>query len=370
VLCGTLDAATPDEGWDRVGHHHLQAAVAAVDRQDASLFTGLAGVGFAALVLSGGRPRYDRLLRELDRMIEPAVAVVLHRLDGARGCRVTDFDLVCGLAGIGVYLLERATVSGQARTLLDRLLAGLVELLGAPEEPRRWHTPGPFVMGPLREVFPGGLYNCGLAHGVPGPLALMALAVRAGVRVPGDLDAVATIAEWLAAHQTGTGDEPDWPDGVALAGPPAPQRDRVPGRAAWCYGAPGVARSLWLAGVAAGEPSWQALAARTVRAVAARPMPSWRLTMPGFCHGGAGLLQVLRRFADELGDPMVGAAADVLAADLAGRYDDAAPFGVQAVEPDGSLVDLPGLLEGATGVALALHGPSAGRAWDRMFLLA
>jgi hypothetical protein len=264
--------------------------------------------------------------------------------------------------------------------MLERLLRGLIELTAGRGHPRRWHTPAALASGPLRSEFPRGLHNCGLAHGVPGPLALLSLAVLAGVRVPGAVEAIHSSARWLAEHRIGTEHEPDWPDGVALdAGePPAAAPVGTPGRAAWCYGAPGVARSLWLAGCAVAEPQWQDLAARTIRAVAARPGSAWGLVTPAFCHGAAGLLRVLQRFAADLADPEIASAADRLAAGLAAEFDPDALLGVRVADADGTLVDQPGLLDGAAGVALALLGQpgersappmAAAPAWDRMFLL-
>jgi lantibiotic biosynthesis protein len=396
VLCAALDQAFPEAGWDRVGHQHLAAAAAAVSPHDSSLFSGMAGLGFAAVLLAAGRPRYERVLRQVDAAIEAPLDRTLQRLT-APGCRVSEFDLVSGLTGTGIYLLARHQAQlGQpgaapeephramTRAMLDRLLGGLTGLLAAPGEPRRWHTPAHLTTGPLRESFPRGLHNCGLAHGAPGPLALLSLALLAGLRVPGAADAIHATASWLAANRTGTAREPDWQDGVALdapappAPPAAPGEGQDPGRAAWCYGTPGVARSLWLAGRAVAERHWQELAARAIRAVAGRPLTAWGLSGPGFCHGEAGLLQVLRRFAADLGDPAIGDAAGRLTARLVSRFDPGAPFGVRVADPDGVLTDQPGLLDGAAGIALALHAlPEARPAslpaappWDRAFLLA
>jgi len=403
VLCSALDAVQPGDGWDRAGHHHLAAAAARCSPYDGSLFSGLAGLGFAATLLAACRPRYERLLAQVDRALAPVLDGALSRLAAVSGCRVSEFDLVSGLTGTGVYLLTRfqaengrlAAPAGRAESsasdktrgsqswevMLSRLLAGLAQLMADPGHPRRWHTPAELTSGPLRLEFPRGLHNCGLAHGVPGPLALLSLAVIAGVQVPGAQDAIHSSASWLIQHQAGTEQEPDWRDGVALdvIEPPPAGPDYLPGRSAWCYGAPGVARSLWLAGLAAGEPQWQDAAARTIRAVATRSRPAWGITTPGFCHGAAGLLQVLQRFAVDLNDPAVAAAAHRLTAELAAGFDPDSLLGVRSVDPDGVPVDQPGLLDGAAGVALALLGwPETGSApsmtatpaWDRMFLLA
>jgi hypothetical protein len=123
------------------------------------------------------------------------------------------------------------------------------------------------------------------------------------------------------------------------------------------------------------RPDWRELAARTIRAVAARPPAAWSLSTPAFCHGRAGLLQVLWRFAADLADPSLAATAEKLAAAIAAEYDPASVLGVRSVEPEDVLVDHPGLLDGAPGVALALLGPEptgdgrSGAGWDRMFLL-
>jgi hypothetical protein len=374
VLCAAMDAHRPGEGWDAAGHRHLQIAAEAVRPDDVSLFGGLAGVGFAAEHLAAGRARYQRLLARLDAALEPGVMAALAKLETANGLRVSEFDLISGLAGTGAYLLGRPP-----GRLLERLVAGLAALLADVGHPRRWHTPAELAAGPLRASYPAGLHNCGLAHGVPGPLAVLSLAMIGGVRVPRDADAVHGAAAWLAGHRTGSVEAPDWPDGVGLDEAPPPPDSRPPGqaspgpgRAAWCYGAPGVARSLWLAGTAVGESAWRALAARTIRAIAGRPPALWGLTTPTFCHGSAGLLQVLRRFGDDLHDPVVAGAADRLAAELTAAVDPDALLGVRGVEPAGVLVDQPGLLDGAPGVALALLGsPASTRpGWDRMFLLA
>jgi hypothetical protein len=206
-------------------------------------------------------------------------------------------------------------------------------------------------------------------------MALLSIALLEGVEVPGSRTAIEVTAGWLIEHRTGTPAKPDWPDAVSIdEAEPVPACES-PGRAAWCYGAPGVARSLWLAGTALNRPDWRDLAARTIRAIAARPPEAWSLSTPAFCHGRAGLLQVLRRFAADLADPALARTAETLAAGLAAEYDPASVLGVRSVEPEGVLVDHPGLLDGAPGIALALLGPEPaggdrpGVGWDRMFLL-
>ncbi len=370
VLSAEFDRRNPDQDWDRAGHHHLSVAATAADPYDMSLFSGLAGIGFAAVQLAAGRPRYEGLLKTVDTRLGPHVELAARRLASADGCPARDHDLVSGLTGVGVYLLARHEQGGGDDEPLIQALSGLARLLADRGHPRRWHTPFDLATGSLRGAYPNGHHNCGLAHGVPGPMALLSIALLAGVEVPESRQAIEATAAWLADHQTGTARAPDWPDAVALNATEPIATGGPPGRAAWCYGAVGVSRSLWLAGTAMHRADWRDLAADTIRVIARRLPEQWSLSTPTFCHGGAGLLQVLRRFAADLSDPAIARTAEALAADLAAGFDPAALLGVRGVEPGDVLVDHPGLLDGAPGVALALLDlPSGKHGWDRMFLL-
>jgi hypothetical protein len=306
---------------------------------------------------------------------------------------VREFDLVSGLAGVGAYLLLRRA-EPQVAPALRVVLEGLVELTGADAHGPHWRTP-PAVLGAAeRARHPHGQLNCGLAHGIPGPLAVLSLALRDGVEVPGLQPAVARTADWLATHRTDDPAGPNWPNAVPLphhrSDPPGPGRpDPVgvpghraggdgqpatdpPARSAWCYGGPGVAASLRLAGEALGHPGHQHLAAAALRAALARSDQGRGIGSPTFCHGQAGLLAVTASFARVTGDPGFLRAAAAMTDELLERFDPATPLGYRDLESGGRPVDQPGLLTGAPGIALALLGAASPTppAWDRLFLLA
>jgi hypothetical protein len=58
---------------------------------------------------------------------------------------------------------------------------------------------------------------------------------------------------------------------------------------------------LWLAGEALDDPGPRDLAVEAMHAVFRRPVPERRIESPTFCHGVAGLLQVVVRFAHDTG---------------------------------------------------------------------
>lgn len=377
VLFGALGADRPDQGWERVGHEHLRRAVDAAGRAPVrgSLYLGLAGIGLAALGLARHRDRYARLLAAVDVRVAAEVGAACRRLaalPAGSGCRVGEFDLISGLAGAGAYLVSRP--GPRAAQAADDAIAALVRLVldGPPEVPR-WHTP-PDLLGDddQRHRYPNGNLNCGLAHGLPGPLALLSIALRQGRPVPDMADAVRVAAGWLVEHRIDDGSGPVWPAAVPLpprTGGPAPQA--CPARAGWCYGSPGVARALWLAGDALPAHEYRVLAVDAMDAAFALPPQQRGLDSPNLCHGLAGLLQITHRFAIDTGLPRFARARDELAAELLEAHEPESILGFRNVEPEGRRVENPGLLDGATGVALALLACSsdADPSWDRLLLL-
>jgi hypothetical protein len=147
---------------------------------------------------------------------------------------------------------------------------------------------------------------------------------------------------------------------------------RAPSRAAWCYGAPGVARALWLAGVARQRSEWRDVAVEAMEAVYRRPVAARHIDSPTLCHGVAGLLQITLRFAHDTRLPVFTEAAIDLFEWLYGAYEPDSLLGYRNWEPGGTRVDQPGLLDGAPGVLLTLLAACTDvePSWDRAFLLA
>jgi hypothetical protein len=223
-------------------------------------------------------------------------------------------------------------------------------------------------------MYPHGNLNCGLAHGIPGPLALLALALSRGIAVPGVEETVDRCVEWLIAHRADDQWGVNWPYAVALTPEGLPARGAPsdgPSRAAWCYGAPGVARALWLAGVARDQSDWRNLAIEAMKSVYRRPAAARFIDSPTFCHGVAGLLQVTLRFANDTGLPVFTEAAADLTETILAAHEPGSLLGYRNWEPGGTRVDQPGLLDGAPGVLLTLLAASTEvePSWDRAFLL-
>ncbi|WP_052707677.1 lanthionine synthetase LanC family protein [Streptomyces rubellomurinus] len=358
--------AGEDPALRRAAHGLLAGAVRAPGAmRGGGLYSGAAAVAFAARTMAREPGEYRGLLDALVPRVGESAAgrVVALRADLATGAglRAHTFDAVSGAAGLGRLLLALEP-EGPA---LAGVLAALVELAapGGGALPRWWTAGGPGLPGADPD-HPRGHVNLGLAHGVPGPLALLALARLQGVRVPGQDEAIEGLASWLAAHRRPAG---GWPmtvrvEDVAAGRPPAD----APTRAAWCYGTPGAARALFLAGTALGRADWRDAAVAALADALADPA-AWHLAGAGLCHGTGGLLRIVQRMAEDSGSA---ALADHLPALAAATARDLAAA-LAAGEPAT-------LLEGTAGAALALHahlhgdprpGGAAGGGWDAFLLL-
>jgi hypothetical protein len=181
------------------------------------------------------------------------------------------------------------------------------------------------------------------------------------------------MAEWLIEHHVDDDWGTNWPSFVDADSSRADAHPELqaPARSAWCYGSPGVARSLWLSGEALGDRSLCDVAVAAMAAVYARPTQVRRIDSPTFCHGVAGLLQITLRFAHDTELKMFTEAATRLTDQLLEAHRPHRPLGYVSLEPDGTRIDRAGLLEGAAGVAVVLLAGASDvePEWDRLFLL-
>ncbi|WP_371493435.1 lanthionine synthetase C family protein [Kitasatospora sp. NBC_00374] len=374
LLCAYIDQCRPGQGWDETGHHFLVTGLEGIGQNAArigsGLYSGLGGTAFAVAALSRDGTRYRRALGALDDELVPRAQLMAARLaEGRHGRPVSDFDLVSGASGLAAGLLPR-----DPHGSLADLLGALVHLASPNGATPHWATPEDQLGDPAtRPIYPYGNLNCGLAHGIPGPLAILALALRAGREAPGQAAAVRYLADWLTAHRLDDAWGVNWPSAIPLPAAPGrpPPPDPGPARSSWCYGSPGIARALWHAGEALDDGQLRDFAVEAVTRVLQRPDAARQLASPTFCHGVAGLLQVVLRFAHDTGLPQFTAGAEQLVDQLLDHFDPDRPLGYAAVEPAGNRVDSPGLLDGAPGVVMVLLAAATDTepTWDRFFLL-
>ncbi|MGH3802687.1 MAG: lanthionine synthetase LanC family protein [Pseudonocardiaceae bacterium] len=115
-----------------------------------------------------------------------------------------------------------------------------------------------------------------------------------------------------------------------------------PLRPSWCYGIPGIARAQQIAAIATGDTSRQTMAEHTLATCLSDPSQLRQITDTGLCHGWSGLYQTTWRTARDSPTPAISTRLPHLAERLTRN--------AEAAEHHDA-----GLLDGAAGLALALH---------------
>jgi len=314
-----------------------------------------AGLHFGAPALSfvlhaAGTGRYGPALVGVDAHVSALthrrVDLAQARIDRGELPGFAEYDLLRGVTGIGAHLLDHAP-GGDA---LGRVLDYLVRLT-APLRTDEGILPGWWVWHDPHvtqsDEFRGGHANLGLAHGITGPLALLAQSLRRGITVDGHLDAIAVICAWLDTWRQDADTGPWWPQWIT--------RDELrtgrsnqhrPLRPSWCYGTPGLARAQQLAGIATEDLHRQQVAEHALAGALSDPAQLARLTSPAICHGLAGLILTCWCAAADARSPVIAGHLPDLVQALLRNHADAArsPAWHQ-----------PGLVEGTAGVAMTLH---------------
>ncbi len=371
VFLSYLEAARPGRGYGEGALGHLQRAIAGMGEIETppQLYSGFPGVAWAVEHLDGR-------LADGDEDTGGDVARLLFEHLGHSPWR-RHFDLTRGAVGLGVYALERLR-RPYGEECLRRTVARLAEIAERREDGITWQSPrGPQAPPGLQEPHDTppdapegtGSYNLGVAHGVPGVIALLGEAVAA-LDPPAASALLPGAVAWLLAQKLPPGSPSAFPDRVAPGSAPTPTR------VSWCYGDLGISIALLGTARRAGRPAWEAEALAIARSAAMRPFDQSGVVDPGLCHGAAGAAHLFNRLFQATGEQVFAEAARgwierTYALRRAGSG--LAGFSAWRSGPSGELGwhGTSGILTGAAGVGLALLAAATATApaWDRMLLV-
>ncbi|MCT4685811.1 lanthionine synthetase C family protein [Vallitalea sp.] len=377
VMFGALDKANPQGGWDNIGHSYLQDIQKVIMKEsirEFSLWTGLAGVIIAARALSRGGTRYGNFIKELNSFFIKSFPSIMQYMESRleQGISLKEFDVIQGLSGIGRYVLCFID-EHDMKLAMEQILTYLIKVC----EDKKYKglvVPGWYVYSNrytgYDSQYPNGYFNCGMSHGIPGVLALMSIAMMKGVEVSGQHEAIHKIAQWIMKWKENDEFGPLWPARITWEENLEEKAQNVVPREAWCYGGPGVARALWLSGIAVNNDEYKSVALETFRGTAMRPEEKWNIESDTFCHGRAGLLQMVQRMYSESGDKLIGELRDKLLEQVIDLWNKEALYGYQEKELSDKQ-DIGGLLDGAAGVFTVLIGliQEQDTDWDLIFLI-
>jgi lantibiotic biosynthesis protein len=360
-------AAAGIRPFDRA--HEWLAVVAGKSVTAGASAGGFYGAPAVARALAGAatvRPGAYRsalapLARQISADVHARVDKAHTRMDAGMLPLMAEFDTIRGLAGLGAYLLHHDPGGTGLRAVLGALVRLTRPVTIEGETLPGWWTPtGP--TGRTADEFPGGHGNFGLAHGISGPLALLAQALRRGIAVDGQHEALETICAWLDSWRIDTPAGHRWPYMVTRdetrSSAAHVRHSGTNRRPSWCYGTAGVARTLHLAALALGDTARRQVAEDALIGALTDPAQVALVNDASLCHGYAGLARITALAAIDTTGPV--------AVQLHALANETQHHARAQPVPEG-----PGLLEGAAGIGLAalaaVTEPSTG--WDTCLLI-
>ena len=364
-LAMTSDAN--DHAHDHVNIHAERSGRLLDDAFDAlattpmgpALYGGFSGVAWVAEHLAG---KFDETVEgdggeEIDEILEQTIAAPWK---GA-------YDLISGLTGFGVLAVERLPRSSAIRCL-EAIVDRLTETAEPVGEGLTWFTSPDILPMSRRERFPHGYYDLGVAHGVPGVIALLSDAYRAGIRPERARRLIDGAVRWILSQRLRVRGASCYPAMVA------PGFEARSSRLAWCYGDAGVAATLLHAARAVGVEEWERAAFEIATHAAMTDLEESGVKDAGLCHGAFGLAHIYNRlFQAGGGDVLAGAARRWygVGLDMRAPGRGIAGFEEWAADSNGSSHSGAEFLTGATGIALALLAgiTSVEPMWDRLLLV-
>ncbi len=347
----------------------------------AGLYSGFAGVAWAAehLVRMGEKDiddRKDSKDSKDEEAAEEEGGDINEEIDGAllglleHSPWQDQYDLISGLVGYGVYAVERFPKPSGVRCL-EAVIDRLDDTAERNERGATWFTPPEMLPPDNRERTPNGYYNLGVAHGVPGVIALLADACHLGVREERARPLLEGAVRWLLSQRLPEG------AGGCYAFATEPGVEPKPSRLAWCYGDPGIAATLLYAARRTGNPDWEREALAVATSAAQAPLEAAGVRDTGLCHGALGLAHIFNRIFQASGGEVYAEAARFwYRQGLEMRHPDRGVAGFPSFQPmkgaDLQWQDDPGFLTGATGIGLAYLAAltPVEPEWDRVLQVA
>jgi hypothetical protein len=250
------------------------------------------------------------------------------------------------------------------------ILERLAELAEVSGNGTTWFTPPELLPPQQRELYPNGYYNLGLAHGVPGIIALLGRMYSAGIAPARTSSLLDGAVRWLLQQRL--------PEKAKSSFAPfiAPDQKAEDCRLAWCYGDGGLAAAVLLASRHTGNKDWEDEALQIARRAAQRDPESCHVRDVSFCHGSAGLAHIFNRFYQATHDELFAQTSRFwLERTLQFRQPGTGAAGYSVLVPDEQLnINFQpryGLIEGVAGVGLPFLAAvtDVEPLWDRMFMV-
>lgn len=260
-----------------------------------SLWTGMSGVAFSTkFLVESSNGNYLNFLKSLNNLILDNINSYIidfkEKLD-QKNITSLDFDSIFGLSGITRYLLE---LHKDQYNIVDNLIKEILKLLvdlsymDINNKPISKEGYNKNTEEYLLKKTEYGYLDTGLAHGLCGPLSILSIALEYGLEVPYQKRAIKHLINSL--QKMATLDENEIYNWNGKIEKFSKNDYKVPAMYGWCYGLPGIARSIWIGAKSIDSDEYMTYALSLLKQLTSIPIENLKINSPHFCHGYSGIL--------------------------------------------------------------------------------
>lgn len=381
MLYSELSYHYPDENWMEYCNDYIQKMMKLISEnglKDISMFSGCAGIGLTLLICSKKGLYYKNYQSSIDSYIKILINEKLVELKKSNETVIHDYDVIQGLSGTLNYMLlndKQEFFDKEIKLVLEYFIEKTEYKTMNDKEVLKWHIPAKnLFLDYEKDMFPDGVLNLGLSHGIAGPLVVMSKAYSNGFKSKELKKSIIRISDTLIRCMDKK--NKNWLGMVDINKVDNNDNSAKDVRNAWCYGMPGVSYSLLLASKALESDFLY----KTACDLMENGIGNYQgIISPTFCHGYVGLAYLYKIFYKETKTHAFLLESKNLKDIVLTFYKEESPFGFKNIESDMEESNHPiekelstiGLLDGVTCILLCLLAIEKDKYtdWDAAFLL-
>lgn len=266
------------------------------NRISMGLFGGLTDVGFAVYHINKIGFKYNKFQASINNFIIKYVYELINYIKVNQGkVHPSSYDAISGLSGIVSYLLFFKDDIYYVQVIKDitNALISITEYVELNEDffPGWYVTKENMFLDSEREYYTEGLFNYGLSHGASGILAALSLILINKIEVDGQREAIARLLdEYKRTQFKQKSGYSYWPEKIRKQEYKSKCYTKARTRASWCYGTPGIARSIYLGGKSISDQESISIAMNAFNDLCMMQDEDYMLISPIICHGYAGIV--------------------------------------------------------------------------------
>ncbi|MCG5103140.1 lanthionine synthetase C family protein [Oceanobacillus alkalisoli] len=378
VLMLSAQLQEQEKQWEEVGANMLQYINTNLQPMHLSLWAGLTGIAASTYLLSNNGKYYSNFLHQINELIVNSTEDFLNQAKKniqSGNVQSFDFETIYGLAGIGRYLLFFSKEE-EVNQLINKMIDYFV-LLDNQQEVNGFLLPHYFItfdnqFEDDRNRYQNGHLDLGISHGICGPLAFLSLAYEQGFNYPKQVEVIHHLSSILIDFAQEDGEMVWWPSKISFEEFTNKKLQSYNKYSfAWCYGAPGVARTLWLSGRVTNNQLYKELAKHAYSSLSKLNLNQLGLVSPTYCHGYAGLLHQTLLMYLETRDENLYYFMETIKDELLTFFNKNNPLGFYDIDYNGNKKTCVGGLEGISGIWSTIDAVDKLKKpnWSFLFLL-